>query len=1338
MRHNKIMAFILTLVTTVTMCAPGTAFASPISVINVNNEFEETENNWRDNIDVMLEGKVYKEGQVIAVVKNSFKKPTGLYLDKYSPTKEVTELSDFSAETVEEICGEESIRVEIIEDESKTTREILMELAKDPSVIDATPNYEENVSELSDEVFAIDTTELTEAFENKLSQKTTEEVDFSNEFFEVPYGNEAGQIGDYSFMQWAYEGDNNGVETDIWDEKGETNVNVVNEEPYVIVVMDSGIDYTHPDLAPVLMDNMQEYSALGGNYGYNATDDAKADDPVDENSHGTHCAGIIAAAWDDVGISGIASGVKLCAVRIADEKGSIYTASTLKGYAYILDAISNGLNVIAINESYGGAGGMAERLYIEELNKKGVIVARAAGNESENNDYNAADASSLTDSDNVFVVNSSNAYGLSSDYTCYGLNNTDLYAPGEGILSTVCESESSYFPFENPDGQKFYYGFSPEVETTKSAKITANNYTIESVYIEDNALDNDGYAGKIVLQPHESKNLFLYIPIEDIDLTEVSLAGISCKADNVGSFFMQSLLTNGSVVKTSINYGAARTSNKWSTLTYKFCENSIPDGYRYLIDDGHLVMYIQAINKSDKVNTFYVDSIGLGNEVSRYGYKSGTSMATPAVTGAIAIAVSNLSENDYFNNLEKEKKPAYIKEYILNAVTPVEEFAGKCGSGGILNVSNFGNNDNVGITDIVKEDDKLIITGKNFGVGIHRKPAVFLNEIECKVISWSDKKITVMLPDKTESGVHTIAVMAGDETGYALKKVMLKTEYGIQEFEKDLEYNNISDRYSSELVGENGIIYIFNNENGFNSYSSFRIYNTITGEYGDSVMLPKGEEQDGKIIYLSAAISNDLMVIYTNYLSGNLIKASIFLYDVIKKQFVELDMGDYELPVKAAVTIMNNRVILHSGVYMNGVTLDNYKTTDSQIEINNYIVDIPFAYDEANGTAIGNARNVIQKSNFIIDNDLLLLIYQLENFAGKISARENKFVILDGNQIDWYEWDSSYTEPTKKYHLDIEQVFGTTNSEVEMLSGVLTPKGYVLTGIAMEEYDTVLIQEDGTIEPLDRRLSYGPLYLTKSCYLDNCFYAYGYSTYDFSAFLRGTSIEKYKDVIKHDLKKVEAVEPTTTKEGHTAYYECTCCGQIFTDANAENKTSKKNCIIGRKIVSIKNISDGLQITWNKVEGATRYQVLRCKNGGSWTTGWTKVAETTKTTFVDKTVVADTTYEYTIVPYYGETKGTRFINYKTKRILPPKTVTATAVSKGVNVSWTKVNGTTKYQIFRRKVGNGWSTGWTWIKDTKSTNYIDTTAKKGDKYVYCVKVIEGSYQSYITSSKEVKYK
>lgn len=199
---------------------------------------------------------------------------------------------------------------------------------------------------------------------------------------------------------------------------------------------------------------------------------------------------------------------------------------------------------------------------------------------------------------------------------------------------------------------------------------------------------------------------------------------------------------------------------------------------------------------------------------------------------------------------------------------------------------------------------------------------------------------------------------------------------------------------------------------------------------------------------------------------------------------------------------------------------------------------------------------------------------------------------------------------------------------------------------------------------------------------------------------------------------------TTAKAGVKYTYRLYGMDETTTGYGSTDKTIMR--VRTTSITSAKGVENGIKISWNKLSEANKYMVYRKTVGSNWETGWTWIANSYTTTYTDKTVENGKTYVYCLIPYGDNYKGYKSAEYKTVKVTTPS-VKGASVSNGIKVNWGKINIATKYQVFRKTVGSNWETGWTWLKDTSSLTFTDTTAKAGTSYVYAVKAIAGTYQS-----------
>ncbi len=203
----------------------------------------------------------------------------------------------------------------------------------------------------------------------------------------------------------------------------------------VVAVVDSGIRYTHEDLASNMWVNPSD-----GSHGWNAI--ATNNLPNDDNGHGTLMAGVIGAVGNNgKGVVGVAWQVQMMACKCLDGSGNGSDSSLIACIEY---ARTNGAKII--NASLDSPGySQALSNAIAATRDAGIIFIASAGNDSANVDTSPR-YPACYDIDNIVSV----AYTTSSDalgpVSNYGATNVDLAAPGDKIDSTYASSDSSYDP----------------------------------------------------------------------------------------------------------------------------------------------------------------------------------------------------------------------------------------------------------------------------------------------------------------------------------------------------------------------------------------------------------------------------------------------------------------------------------------------------------------------------------------------------------------------------------------------------------------------------------------------------------------------------------------------------------------------------------------------------------------------------------------------------------------------------------------------------------------------------------------------------------------------------
>ena len=256
--------------------------------------------------------------------------------------------------------------------------------------------------------------------------------------------------------QWAYNDDYASINIEEgWTEYLSDSIGGDANGPSLIVaVIDTGIEYTHPDLVNRMWTNPGEIADNGidddGNgiiddyYGADFTETTSGTgDPIDGHSHGTHCAGIIAAEENnDEGIAGVASftqgKVKLMAVKGLDDTGSGTQSGLFAGFNY---AIEMGARISS--NSWGSSSDNAESsssvwYQVFENNPEHLFVAAAGNDALEINDDYRPRCCGFVQPNVLCVASSTEEYTMSS-FSNYGEDYVHVMAPGSQIYSTVLD-----------------------------------------------------------------------------------------------------------------------------------------------------------------------------------------------------------------------------------------------------------------------------------------------------------------------------------------------------------------------------------------------------------------------------------------------------------------------------------------------------------------------------------------------------------------------------------------------------------------------------------------------------------------------------------------------------------------------------------------------------------------------------------------------------------------------------------------------------------------------------------------------------------------------------------
>ena len=1025
------------------------------------------------------------------------------------------ELIGFSgSETPDDVNSESEDRISVllIEDENRSTRELLSEVLRETGVLYAQPNYihEPYSTEPSEKDAEEDVSEQGSDDTSLLVGTSPEDSSFDLTKYQWEYaGNSYTPVTEYD------PADLYNVHSPNWNETGSQNA------AGVVAVIDCGVDYEHPDLKDVMYvfpSELQEKLQCGP-YGINTAETGDKKNPMDYESHGTHCAGVIAGAWDGKGISGLASGCRIMAIKVIEEDNTMTDLAIVKAMAFVCDAADSGVDVRVTSNSYSGEITCPLMVSeIEELEKRGIVCVYSSGNES--TCFDLSDNSNLpySKSSNTVIVNAATPTYEKAHFSNYGAGDTDVYAPGVSILSSVstkkkADSSKTYFGSFDPNAAYYNTEFD-SVPIVNSGDLSAVKLSA-SQSADGYSYDHDGKALKVSLdEVREGLSAFSFsidIPVGDNEqVLYTSLAIYIPGGQHVCSIDRQGTGKDGKrIAAKSLDNDVC---GNWSIVSISNVPELLQKGTEiplHRTEDGSQNFIRLNVNVYKPEGSFmagetiFIDQIGAGSNTAAllpYTFMDGTSMACPHVAAEAAILYCGRDRN----KASAAEVVSEIKSRVLE-----KEHLESCSSHGAIDMGVSPGDYGPVITAIVTGDtDKtILITGKNFGEGGN----VIISGTEAQSVSWSDERVIVRCPSGMRSGIQIVQVKtdAGFGSGSFLFTVPdSSSDHAVPLYETDIP--DIPKELNPKGCAVAAIL-------GLNDYIYVLLHDQLDYDdnYAKSVLRYSPEEKSWEKVadmpeamaYISVAGYRGKLLVSGTYRKGEKLYTTVFSYSPRTGLWKDLDWGVYQ---KSSLVNMNGDLYTIGGVKYN-------KDTDSDefCKIINYM-DIAGDDDKFVGeleTAVLSPRTATDGKAIYVSGGLIFqngkseesreLVQRIEIGAGRTGKTSECYPHTD--------------LPTGNYPAH-EVITGYRNIYLVGYSGVEAEEGegYIdAAGDRVLDADTYILSEEEYI-PYGKRASYDNLVMVCSAEYKGVLYVFGNSVREG---------DNYLNPVSRSTKVGEAVAP---------------------------------------------------------------------------------------------------------------------------------------------------------------------------------------------------------------------
>ena len=1033
-----------------------------------------------------------------------------------------TVTKDQYAEAVDESAGQstspvllrapksaQAVEIKLVRVDGMSTEELLTELLRDTRVLSAEPNYIMSFAEETDGATDAPAADA-QAYTN--TQNATTDYDLTPyQWFSEGSEGSTSQITN---------GTNPGINAPNWNNPGTTN------SEGVVVILDSGVDYTHPDLQNVMYRFSAELQQeLGcGEFGY-APLREDVTDPMDGFGHGTHCAGIVAAEWNGFGVSGIASGAKLVAVSVTPsvENSTFGYDSIIKGYDFIIRAAKAGVDIRSVNRSIDtGPVNTANQAMCIAAGDLGIVTVIASGNVRMDLDAVKTDTGMYQTNPYILRVDAASKQDGYAWFTNYGTYTTDVFAPGVAILSTVPSNQerfSRYFPQADDDPLYLETGFDNGLLDVHGSDLDNPDYTfvtLNKVSKGSVGMDGDRASMALDVTVHGEFGHVFYIdiPVDSFDLNVVQDVSVAIFSPDLElhDLSLGVLLDDGSYSSDYLYSGAMTSTSEgaprdWARASFHVLNPGlIEQGIQYVTDSqGRTCIRLSVSGSFEKeggnagdviASTIYVDLIAIGKRGNTgflpYQYMNGTSMAAPVVTAAAAIVSSSIT------GTSPAQRAAMTVNLLKGTVHQTDGYKDFCKQNGQIDLSFLtGDASYVPVlTDAFSQDGQLTLCGTGFGA----TGTLTVEDTVCPIVSWTNTEIVASWPAGVASGLLHLSVTS--DTGATAQRAFIlevpASGDSIQTYERDLVpisvkpgSPSITDVPESLTSTNDGILFAAVPDSEGRSEPSVRylMRSDDQGESWSSITLPQALHNvtiaagNGKVFVFGSTPADIPVLIETWHL---------YSYDIAKGTFTRLRSYEH-----FGEEVENVSSIVYAGGHL--YCVDSYPD--------------PYDYDAPSHMRVKRFAADYSLTNtytFILSHDYTPMG---SFYAPRVSSAGNSFYV---SFIDTPATDDEIglTSGLERVDVaadgtltctDLSEHIADLDIDRSLVCIAACEQGVFLIGQGLDSLaadgtartDTYFLKK-GTTEfvPYDRTLSLAPIFSPAAVCSNGWLYAYGNSMYE--------------------------------------------------------------------------------------------------------------------------------------------------------------------------------------------------------------------------------------------------